>query len=87
MTVITSNYLWREKPPIQPGDVNAATQALRLSLLRSFRAVRGVLRAAIRERRVWRTIHTLEALDDRMLRDIGLARSAIEHHVYGRELA
>lgn len=65
----------------RPGDASALNETLRLLVLSGFRNLRRMSRAAIRERHTSRAIRALEALDDRMLRDIGMVRSEIEHRV------
>ena len=77
MTTI-SNDLRRKEPPIRRGDAAAMRARLRWPLLGD---LRGVLRDAIGVWRARRANQPLDVLDDRMLRDIGMVRSEIEHGV------
>jgi uncharacterized protein YjiS (DUF1127 family) len=58
---------------------HAASTPARAGAWRKFRAVLArIMRDRIEEWMVERTIHSLHALDDRTLKDIGITRSEIE---------
>jgi len=71
---IISNDTWRKEPPIRRGDAAATRARLRWPL-------RGVLREAFGAWRARRANQPPDVLDERMLRDIGMVRSEIEHGV------
>ena len=79
MTTI-GNDVWRSKAPFGLGE-GAVFEILRRPFSNGALGVRRVLRAAVREWRVRQSARTLQALDDRMLRDIGIARSEIAYRV------
>jgi uncharacterized protein YjiS (DUF1127 family) len=72
--------VWR-KAPVARDATSIALETLRRALLNGALGLRRVARAADRAWCESRAIRAMEALDDRMLRDIGIVRSEIPYRV------
>jgi uncharacterized protein YjiS (DUF1127 family) len=74
-------------PYADRADHPGAVSGVRKAWLRIASGIRSYRAALARKRRLRHAMAELEGLDDRMLRDIGIARCEIGHVVrFGREL-